>query len=186
MLALLLAISAGAWAQEPAPVATIQVTVSTQATIPLAGALVELRDRSGAVLAQQVADGEGVVRFVGVARGQYRLVASLDGVQTTEVLATAADAPGSTAIDLPIAITDEHVDVVAPAVTAETIAKAEGISADTVDQYGGVAGLEAALRLLAAVIMTPGGASIKGGRPAQSSTQVGSGMLTDPSTGFVR
>jgi TonB-dependent receptor-like protein len=185
LLALLAGGSAGAWAQEPL-VATVQVAVSTQSTIPLSGALVELRDRDGIVIAQRVADGEGIVRFVGVARGQYRLVASLDGFQTTEVLATAADATVFAVIDLPIAITDEHVDVVAPAVTAETMAKIEGISGDTVDQYGGVAGLEAALRLLASVIMVPGGASIKGGRPAQASTQVGSGMLIDPSTGFVR
>jgi hypothetical protein len=186
LLSLLAGSSAGAWAQEAPVVATIQVTVSTQSTIALAGARVELRDRGGAVLGERVSDGEGIVRFVGVPRGQYRLIASLEGFQTTEVAATTADATTFTVIDLPIAITDEHVDVVAPAVTAETLAKAEAISGDTVDQFGGVAGLEAALRLLAGVIMVPGGASIKGGRPAQSSTQVGSGMLIDPSTGFVR
>src|SRR5262249_49404359 len=75
---------------------------------------------------------------------------------------------------------------VAKPVALETIAKADGISGDTVDEYGGVGGLSAALRLLAGVIAAPGGASIKGGRPAQASTQVGSSMLVDPSTGFVR
>jgi len=173
-------------AQEP-EVATIEATVSTQSTIPLAGALVELRDRAGQATAVQLSDGQGLVKFGGVPAGEYRLVASLDGFQTTEVSVTATPgATTTTVVDLPIAFAVERVDVVAQSTAVETIGKAEAISGDTVDQYGGVAGLQAALRLLAGVLAVPGGASIKGGRPAQAGTQVGSSTLVDPATGFVR
>jgi hypothetical protein len=175
-------------AQQPTPAGTIEATVSTQSTIPLPGVLIELRDQSGRVVASRIADGQGQARFEGVAPGAYRLIGSLDGFQTTDVAATVA--AGTTVlsiIDLPIAVVGERVDVVASPIVAETIGTTDAISSSTIDQFGGVDGLQAALKLLASVITLPGGgASIKGGRPGQASTQLGSGILVDPATGFVR
>src|SRR5437773_6381294 len=136
--------------------ATIEGAVSTQSTIPLPGVLVELRDQNNRVVGRQISDGQGQVRFTGVARGSYHLVASLEGFQTTDHPATAT--PGQTAtvaIDLPIAVIGERVEVVAAPVAAETIGTTDAISSTTVEQYGGVAGLQAALRLLASVITVP-------------------------------
>jgi hypothetical protein len=187
VVALVVGLSAPAHGQGAEPTGTIEATISTQTTIRLAGALVELRDGSGLTLDRQVSDPQGLVRFMNVPGGEYRLVASLDGFQATgAAAAVAAGALTTAAIDLPIAVAPVSVEVVAKPVAVETIGKADGISGDTVDEYGGVGGLPAALRLLAGVIAAPGGASIKGGRPAQASTQVGSSMLVDPSTGFVR
>jgi hypothetical protein len=165
---------------------TIEAAVSTQSTVLLPGVLVELRDQESRVVGRQLSDGEGRVRFAGVPRGRYHLVASLEGFRTTDVAATVAAGQTATiAIDLPIGIR-EQVDVVASPAAPDTIANADVISSKTIDQFGGVDGLQAALRLLATVITVPGGVSIKGGRPGQASTQVGSSLLVDPSTGFVR
>jgi hypothetical protein len=128
------------------------------------------------------------VRFTGLDAGEYRLVASLEGFQTTSVVAiVTAGEMATIVIDLPLAVVGERVDVVAAApLASETIGRSDAISSQAVAEYGGRDGLQAALQLLATVIMVPGGVSIKGGRPGQSSTQVGSGSLVDPSTGFVR
>ena len=179
-----------ACAQEASAAAgAIDVTVTTQSTIRLPGVLVELHTDRGQAAGRQISDGEGLVHFTGVAPGQYHLVGSLEGFQTIDVAVTVLAGAGkiSTSVDMPIAVTGEQVDVVAPLpLAAETIGQSDSISATTIEQYGGVDGLQAALKLLATVITVPGGVSIKGGRPAQASTQVGSGMLVDPSTGFVR
>jgi hypothetical protein len=175
-------------AQTPAETGMIDATVSTQSTIRLTGALVEVRDDTGRVMARQITDGEGRVRFTSLIPGQYRLVASLEGFQTTNIVAiVSAGETAAVVIDLRIAVVGERVDVVAAApLASETIGRSDAISSRAVEEYGGRDGLQAALQLLATVIMVPGGVSIKGGRPGQSSTQVGSGSLVDPSTGFVR
>ena len=175
------------WAQDANASATIEAAVSTQSTIPLPGVLVELHDLNSRVVARQISDGQGRVRFTALPSGRYHLVASLEGFQTTDLAtAVAAGETARAAIDLPIAVVGERVEVVAPSVAVETIGTADAISSKTIEEFGGVDGLQAALRLLASVIMVPGGVSIKGGRPSQASTQIGSGMLVDPSTGFVR
>ncbi len=174
-------------AQDAGAPATIEGVVSTQRRIPLAGVLVELHDQDSRVIGRQISDGQGRIRFTGVPRGQYHLVASLDGFQTADIaLAVAAGETATVAIDLPMAVLRERIEVVAAPLAPETIAGSDAISSSTVEQYGGVNGLQAALRLLATVINGPRGASIKGGRPDQASTQVGSGLLVDPSTGLVR
>jgi TonB dependent receptor-like, beta-barrel/Carboxypeptidase regulatory-like domain len=190
-LALLILISSlitpGLLAQTPAESAVIDATVSTQSTIRLTGAIVEVRDDAARVVGRQITDGEGRVRFTGLTAGRYRLVASLEGFQTTEFVTMVNDGETATvAIDLPIAVV-ASVDVVAAApLASETIGRNDAISSKAVEEYAGRDGLQAALQLLATVIMVPGGVSIKGGRPGQAGTQIGSGTLVDPSTGFVR
>jgi hypothetical protein len=175
-------------AQTPPGSGTIEAIVSTQSTIRLTGAIVEVRDETARVVARQLTDGEGRVRFTGLMPDRYRLVASLEGFQTTEIVAVVTpDNTTMIVIDLPIAVVGERVDVVAAApLSGETIGRSDAISTTAVEEYAGRDGLQAALQLLATVIMVPGGVSIKGGRPGQSSTQVGSGTLVDPATGFVR
>ena len=174
-------------AQAPQERAVIAVTVTTQSTIRLPGALVEVRDAKNIVVARQITDADGKVGFRGLPPGSYHLVASLEGFQTQKFDAALVDGRTTTvAIDLPIAVS-ERVDVVASSpLAAETIGTTESITSTAAEQYGGRDGLQAALQLLATVIMVPNGVSIKGGRPGQSSTQVGSGTIVDPSTGFVR
>jgi hypothetical protein len=175
-------------AQQPNDTGTIEATVSTQGSIRLTGALVEVHDESTRVITRQLSDGEGRVRFSGLPRGQYHVVASLENFQTADVMAKVT--PGtatSLEFDLPIAVVGERVEVVAAApLAAETIGTTDAINSRAVEEYGGRDGLQAALQLLASVIMVPGGVSIKGGRPGQTSTQVGSGTIVDPSTGFVK
>src|SRR5204862_170145 len=89
---------------------------------------------------------------------------------------------------LPIAAISQTVEVVGSAVvsSAGTLAPSDAIGGKELDQYAPGGGLQAALRLLASIIEVPGGVSIKGGRPSQSSVQLGPGTLVDPSTGLTQ
>src|SRR5207249_11618075 len=90
-------------------------------------------------------------------------------------------------VDLPFAVA-ERVEVVAPRTvlgSGETLGTTEALKDKESDQFTPGGGFQAALRLLASVIQVPGGLSIKGGRPNQSSVQIGAGTLIDPSTGLV-
>jgi hypothetical protein len=166
--------------------AAIEVAVTTQGTIPLAGASVVLNDQSGRQLEDRVSDEAGHARFADVPPGRYRVTASLSGFQTTTGAATVEpDVASSLAIDLPVAGVSESVDVVAHANAVETIGTSDAVTGQTVAQYGGPEGLGAMLQLLASVITVKGDAVIKGGRPSQSGMQIGSSTLVDPSTGFV-
>ena len=121
-------LSLEARAQVPSGTGTLQATVATQSTIRLTGAIVEVRDDTGRVEARQITDGDGRVRFTGVMPGRYRLVASLEGFQTTEIAATVpADQTTTVAMDLPITVS-ASVDVVAAApLTSETIGRSDSI-----------------------------------------------------------
>ena len=178
---------AGLRAQTPeTSTSDIDAAITTQSTIPLAGASVVLSDQSGRQIGERVSDEVGHARFTGVAPGRYRVTATLAGFQTTTVAATVE--PGAATplvIDLPVAAVSESVDVVAHASAVETIGTSDSVTSGTVEQYGGPEGLGAMLQLLASVITFKGDAVIKGGRPSQSGTQVGSTTLVDPSTGFV-
>jgi hypothetical protein len=68
----------------------------------------------------------------------------------------------------------------------ETLAPADTIGGDELDQFAPSGGLQAKLRLLASIIEVPGGVSIKGGRPGQAGVQLGPGTLVDPSTGLTQ
>jgi Carboxypeptidase regulatory-like domain/TonB dependent receptor-like, beta-barrel len=169
----------------------IEGVVSTQrGTIPLGAANVVVRDASGVERANLLSDGDGRFAIAALPPGKYDVTVALDGFVT--FVAQAVVAAGGTAtlnVDLPIANLTDSVTVVAPAAivsSAETISASAAIDNKETDRLAPGSGLQGALRLLASVIEVPSGLSIRGGRPAQSGTQIGSTTLADPSTGLVR
>jgi len=204
---LLLAVCAGAFtsppalAQQPAAGAsqsprrpsasapgTVAGTVTTQnGTIPLGGALISLKAAAGE-LATYVSDGEGAFRFENLAPGSYTIVAALDGFEALTIpVSVASGQVAAVKADLRIAAVSERVEVVASTAivpTTGTLTASDGLSGKELEEIAGGGGLQAALRLLASVIEVPGGVSIKGGRPSQSSVQLGPGAFVDPATGL--
>ena len=170
---------------------TIQGSVTTQkGSVRLPGALVTLRDLSGREMANQLADADGRFRFADLPEGRYRVSASLDGFQGTDVsVALAAGRSTEQSIDMPIASVSETVEVVAPSTVVsseDTISGSHSVSSKELEQLAPGGGFQSALRLLASVIEVPGGLSIKGGRPSQASVQLGPSTLVDPSTGLTQ
>jgi len=162
--------------------------VTTQGrTIPLGGAQVVVRNALNDEVATVVAEGDGHFRIVALPDGRYRVAATLAGFERTETVTTViAGATSDVRLDLPIAAISQTVEVVGSASVASegtTIARSDAIGGKELEQLTG-GGFQAALRLLASIIEVPGGLSIKGGRPSQSSVQIGAGTLVDPSTGL--
>src|SRR5438093_972535 len=162
--------------------------VTTQGrAIPLGGAQVVVRNGLNDEVASVVAEGDGHFHVVALPDGRYRVVATLAGFERTEAFATVtAGATSDVRLDLPIAAISQTVEVVgSAAVVSEgtTISRTDTIGGKELEQFTG-GGFQAALRLLASIIEVPGGLSIKGGRPSQSSVQIGPSTLVDPSTGL--
>jgi len=177
---------------EPAAVPTtagsVNGTVTTQSgTIVLGGALVSLK-ASNREIANSLSDGDGAFHFDNLAPGSYTIVATLDGFDPMTIpVSVAAGQVSAVKADLRIATVAERVDVVASTAIVPatgTLTASEGLSAKELDEISGGGGLQGALRLLASVIEVPGGVSIKGGRPSQSSVQLGPGAFVDPATGL--
>jgi carboxypeptidase family protein/TonB-dependent receptor-like protein len=171
------------------PAGAIEGTVSiASASLRLGGAVVTLHDARGDQIAELFADPEGRFRVDNLIDGPYRIVVSLDGFQSAETtLIVAAGRTTTVAIELPVAAS-ERIEVTAPStiVVNDTVAKTESIDSKESEDYTPGGGFHAALRLLASVIQVPGGMSIKGGRPNQSTMQLGAGTtLIEPSTGLV-
>jgi hypothetical protein len=156
--------------------------------VRLAGADVTVETAQGVEVARRLADADGRFRIADLPDGRYRIVASLEGFQTTEaIVAVTGGGTAAAEIRLPIAAMAERVEVVATATLAngDTLAATDTITGNENDQYTNGGGFQAALRLLASVIQAPQGVSIKGGRPNQASIQLGAGTLVDPATGNV-
>src|SRR5262245_3392252 len=84
VLAMLVAVSAGAQS-DAGPAGEIDVTVSTQAgTVVLPGVVVTVKTGSGEQLAQEVSDGQGHVTVRGLPPGPHHVSASLDGFDPVE------------------------------------------------------------------------------------------------------
>ncbi len=169
----------------------VEGVVSTQAgSVRLPGVTVRVRDSAGRETCEGLSDGEGRFVIEGVPDGSYRVMASLDGFDTVDapVVVTAGRA-NAVSLDLPISAIAEKVEVVAsPAVVSagETLSTRTEVSGKEVEESVSRGdGFQAALRLLVSVIEVPGGLSIKGGRPGQATTQIGSATIIDPSTGLV-
>jgi hypothetical protein len=169
---------------------SIEGVVTTQSgSVRLAGSLVTLRDASGEV-ATAIADADGHYRLADVKPGIYQITASLDGfdprtVPATVVAGKALDLP----FDLPIAGVAERIEVSAPTSGVSgsgTLNGGDEVRSKEMEELSPSGGFQSALRLLASVLEVPGGVSIKGGRPNQSSVQIGPTTLVDPSTGFTR
>ncbi|HEV3140632.1 MAG TPA: TonB-dependent receptor, partial [Vicinamibacterales bacterium] len=177
--------------QAPQTTGVIDGLVSAQrGTIPLGGATVVVRDPSGIETANILSDADGKFAIANLPAGKYQVTVSLDGFVTFTVqAAVTAGAHTTLPVDLPIASLTDIVTVVAPTPivsSADTISSSAAIDSKETDRLSPGSGLQGALRLLASVIEVPNGLSIRGGRPTQSGTQIGSTTLTDPSMGLVR
>jgi outer membrane receptor for ferrienterochelin and colicin len=175
--------------QTPPPTGKLTGTVTTQASttpVRLPGALITVTDPAGRVAAEITADERGAFTTA-LSPGQYTVTASLTGFVTATAKATVAVGGTATvALDLDIAGLAQTVDVVAENPTAgseETIALTQQLSSNELDQFSPRGALQA-LRLLSSVIHVGGGDSIKGGRPSQTSVQLGSSAIVDPVTGL--
>jgi hypothetical protein len=166
----------------------VQGIITTQnGTIPLGGVFVSVATTRTSEVATVLSEADGSYRFEGLRPGRYQVTAVFDGFETRNAVVEVvwnqvADVP----LDLRVAAA-ERVDVVAVAgalSSADTLTTGEVVSSDTVEQMGPTSGLEAALRLIVAAIEVPGGVSIKGGRPSQSTVQLGAGTFVDPATGL--
>jgi hypothetical protein len=169
---------------------TVEGLVTTQSgSIRLAGSVVTLREGAGEVVTD-VADADGHYRFADIKPGLYQISASLDGFVTrTAAVTVLAGQSAEVSLDLPVGGVAEQVDVQAPSTGVAgsgTLNSGDEIKSKEMEELAPSGGFQAALRLLASVLEVPGGVSIKGGRPNQSSVQIGPTTLVDPSTGFTR
>src|SRR5438093_5989015 len=191
LVALALSVAATPSARAQDKLGTIQGSVTSQkGSVRLPGALVTLPDLSGRETANQLSDADGRFRFADLPEGRYRVSASLDGFQGTDVsVAVVAGRSAEQSIDMPIASVSETVEVVAPSTvisSEDTISGSHTLTSEELQQLAPGGGFQSALRLLASVIEVPGGLSIKGGRPSQASVQLGPSTLVDASTGLTQ
>jgi len=99
-----IAAAVSAAGQIPQAPAAIDGTVTTQQTTPLAGVSVKIFDATGLLVANVITDESGRFRVANLVGGTYRVIAALEGFETTTVTAVAAAAADASAltIDLPI------------------------------------------------------------------------------------
>ena len=173
----------------PAAGGVIDGVVTTQGgTIRLGGAQVVVRDASDNQIATLLSEGDGRFHVVALPPGTYRLLVTLEGFEPgTLQVVVAADKTAEAALDLPIATISQIVEVVGTTTIVSsqgTLSPAETITATERDQFTPGGGLQGALRMLASIIVVPGGVSIKGGRPSQASVQLGPNTLVNPATGL--
>jgi len=165
------------------------VVTAVNGTVPLGGVLVSLSPRRSSDVITVLSDGDGAFVFEGLGPGQYDVSAVLEGFERRTVT---VDLRWNQTVRVPLDLrlaASERVEVVASTAAAVpesgTLIPGEVISgADLEESAPG--GLEAALRLFVGVIEVPGGLSIKGGLPNQSTVQIGSGAFVDPATGLSR
>ena len=162
----------------------IEGSVSTQQTTALAGVTVKIIDATGHIVADASTDMEGRFRVTNLPAGTYRIMAALDGFETTtrSVVVTHERAAVIT-VDLPIARFADTIDVVgetAAVSSGQTLAPVEAVASRELDQFVPGQGFQGAIRMLSTAIPVPGGVSIKGGRPGQAGVQLGTMTLVDP------
>jgi len=164
--------------------------ISTQQTTPLPGADVKIIDATGRIVAAVSSDNEGRFRVVNLAAGTYRVMAALQGFETTTASTVVShESIASIAIDLPIARFADTIDVVGETTAVsngQTLAPVEAIASRELDQFVPGQGFQGAIRMLATVIPVAGGVSIKGGRPGQAGVQLGMATLVDPASGVAQ
>jgi hypothetical protein len=186
-LFVLLGLTGRATPQQPVGLrgAIAGVVTAERGSVVLAGADVTVTDSSDRVVARSVTGEDGRFRIAGVAAGRYRVEAVLDGFRRTSSEAFVdADRTVEVAVDLPIAPIEQVVQVTqapqAGILSAADVAQSQTLDGQTIDEMDGVQG---AMRLLAGVLQTPAGLSIKGGRPTQTGLLLGNADVTDPATG---
>ncbi len=175
-------------AQSPNAAGVIRGVITTQTgTIPLAGVGVTLRNEDGEIN-RVMSGGDGSFRLDALISGKYLLVVEAQGFDSlTTPLTVISGREVELNIDLKISSVAERVDVVAssPVLPASgTITPTENLSSRQLEEFSLGGSLQSALKLLVSVIQVPGGLSIKGGRPSQSTVQLGPGAFVDPVTGL--
>ncbi len=172
-----------------APVTGIHGAITTQdSSVFLPGVVVTVLDAGGATVAETTSDGVGKYALVDLKPGVYTVRAVLDGfadgVKSSIVVSANQNVLAN--FDLGLAKLSEKVEVqggedlpldAAPTMTTENARALE---------VGPIAGdnFEALLPTLPGVVRSlDGHVSIKGATPTQSSVQVDTANVTDPSTG---
>jgi hypothetical protein len=168
---------------------SIQGIVTTvNGTVPLGGVLISLATDAAAEVVTVLSDGDGAFAFEELAPGRYEVSAVIEGFERRSV---AIDLDWNQTVRLPFDLrlaATERVEVTArsPGAVPETGTLLPGETLRGADIEEAPGGLEGALRLFVGVIEVPGGLSIKGGLPNQSTVQIGSGAFVDPATGLSR
>ena len=178
---------AAAQAQVPA----VSGTTTAQArTVLLPGVSIVISDANEQVVANVLSDGEGQFQVATLSPGTYRLIATIDGFGILErTLRVQSDDPLQLDLEFELAQLAETVQVVSPVSVQFTDITVPVASRDVFDNTfieqspAADDSIEGALPLLPGVIRGPDGINIKGGRPTQSTLQLGSLNVTDPSTG---
>jgi hypothetical protein len=181
-LLLLFVAAAAGHRSNPDGIGSIEGSISTQHTTPLAGVDVKIIDATGRIVASAMSDGEGRFRVANLAAGTYRLMAALDGFETTtESVVVTVTGPASITVDRrsPGSDTIDVVGTTTAVSGGNTLAPVEAIAPRARPVRPG-AGFQGAIRLLDDVRLPDGTMSIKGGRPAQAGVQLGVTTLVDP------
>lgn len=176
-------------AQDQWPV-VVGNTSAEAGTLLLPGVSIAVRDLAGQVVATVLSDGMGRFELFALAPGRYQLTARLDGFATLEqpIVVQLGSVP-ELDLQFELAQRSETVEVIAPVSVQFTditvpVASREVFDTDFIEESPtSDDSIESALPLLPGIIQGPDGINIKGGRPTQSSLQLGSGGVVDPSTG---
>lgn len=193
LVALLASTPRHALAQAGLASGVIEGAISTQHTTALPGADVAVIDATGRIVAKVLSDGEGRFRVARLSAGTYRLMATLEGFETTTAAVVVGDrGPASVTevtLDLPIGSLSDTIDVVgttAAVSSGNTLARVEAIASRELDQFVPGQGFQGAVRMLSTVVTLRSGMSIKGGRPNQAGVQLGAATLVDPASGIAQ
>ena len=174
----------------PASGGVLRGTISTQQTTPLPGVDVKIIDATGRIVAAVSSDNEGRFQVTSLTAGTYRVMAALDGFETTTAsVVVTHEGAASITVDLPIARFADTIDVVGETTavsSGQTLAPVEAIASRELDQFVPGQGFQGAVRMLSTVIPVAGGVSIKGGRPGQAGVQLGTATLVDPASGVAQ
>jgi len=168
----------------------IEGSVSTQQSTALAGVHITIIDATGRIVADASSDSDGRFRVANLTAGTYRVMAALDGFETTtQSVVVTHEPPAVITLDLPIARFADTIDVVGETTavsSGQTLAPVEAIASRELDQFVPGQGFQGAIRMLPTVIPVSGGVSIKGGRPGQAGVQLGTTTLVDPASGVAQ
>lgn len=174
--------------QRPATIAGR--TVLRDSAVALPGVTIEtIENATGARVATTQSDNDGQFVLTLVGEGEYRLEARLDGFEPASLVVRLAPSERrEIEFELRVAQVTENVSVTgsaAPAAMAtSTGAQFRGTAIDLAPLRGDT--FQSVLPLTPGVLRAADGRiMMKGGQPTQSSVQVNSATVTDPSTGNI-
>jgi hypothetical protein len=164
------------------------VTTTQAGAVFLPGVIVTVLDRAGATVAEATSGGDGTFGFPKLNPGTYTVRAFLDGFAQAarQSIIVAAGQWIDASIDLSIARLNERVDVRGgrgvPLEASSPLTAAGGRTLEVGPLRGD--NFDALLPVLPGILRSQDGhISIKGATATQSSVQINSANVTDPSTG---